>query len=160
MKTSDSAPGPNTGAASQHITAAIQSHRRKIQALTIAAFVLGFLVVAASITIVVLNELYVRPRQEKLAKESGALAWPAAATVAESPHLQPDAVQVRMLALEIDMMRVVSMGSMLVAGSVGLLGIGTLALVAAVMLNRRATLQQVNASLMQISEQLRELRPG
>lgn len=141
----------------QQAFTAVQSHRRKIQALTVAALVLGFLAVAASITIVTLNEMYVRPKQNKLAADSGAIAWPSGGVGA--PSSSPDAVQARLLALEIDMMRVISMGSMMVAGSVGLLGLGTLLLVAAVMLNRRATLNQVNASLAQISAQLREWRP-
>lgn len=141
----------------QHASAAVHSHRWKIQALTVAAFVLGFLAVAASITIVTVNEMYVRPKQEKLAADSGAIAGFSSMT--RDVNTQPETVQARMLSLEIDMMRVVSMGSMMVAGSVGLLGLGTLLLVAAVTLNRRATLNQVNASLAQISAQLREWRP-
>lgn len=136
--------------------AAVQSHRRKIQAFTIAAFTLGFLAVAASITIVTLNEMYVRPRQEMLARQSRELAWPGGETAGN--RSDPQNVQARILALEIQAMSVVSIGSMMVAGSVGLLGLGTLLLVAAVSLNRRATLHQVNASLAHISAQLGELR--
>ena len=47
---------------------------------------------------------------------------------------------------------------MMVAVSVGLLGLGTLVLLAVVVLGRRATLQQVNANLAQISTQLKELQ--
>ena len=54
---------------------------------------------------------------------------------------------------------VISMATTLLAIAVGVLGLGTLILLAVVILNRRATLHQVNASLAQISNQLREL-PG
>lgn len=157
MNPSNQPSQSETAKLQQQASAAVQSHRRKIQALTFAAFVLGFLAVAASISIITLNEMYVRPRQEKLAAESGAIAWPSGGTA--DTNSRSDTIQARVLALEIDMMRVISMGSMMVAGSVGLLGLGTLLLVAAVMLNRRATLNQVNTSLAQISAQLRDWRP-
>ena len=46
------------------------------------------------------------------------------------------------------------------AVAVGLLAVGTLVLLAVVILSRRATLNQINASLAQISTQLKELQPG
>jgi hypothetical protein len=45
-----------------------------------------------------------------------------------------------------------------VALAVGVLGLGTLILLMVVILNRRVALNQINASLAQISKQLRELQ--
>ena len=52
----------------------------------------------------------------------------------------------------------VSMGAAAVALSVAVLGLGMLVLVTVVVLNRRVTLNQINASLAQISSQLRDLQ--
>jgi hypothetical protein len=43
------------------------------------------------------------------------------------------------------------------AGAVGILALGTLVLLAVVVLNRRVTLRQINASLSQISGQLKQI---
>jgi len=61
---------------------------------------------------------------------------------------------------EVVLTYVASMGVTLVASAVGALGLGTLILLTVVVLNRRVTLNQVNASLAQISDQLRELQAG
>jgi hypothetical protein len=47
-----------------------------------------------------------------------------------------------------------------IAGSVGMLGLATLSAVLLVLASRRATLRQINASLLEISEQLRQIRAG
>ncbi|MEX2171125.1 MAG: hypothetical protein WD851_17530 [Pirellulales bacterium] len=47
-----------------------------------------------------------------------------------------------------------------VAGSVGMLGLATLSAVLLVLASRRATLRQINASLLEISEQLKTMRAG
>ena len=158
MNSNPSSSQADNGALHAQVSAAIHAHRRKIHALTATAFALGFLAVAASIAIVILNEMYVTPKQQKLAKDSRSLAWPAGSDPGANPST--DNIQARILSLEIDMMRVVSISSMIVAGSVALLGLGTLVLVTAVMLNRRATLNQINANLAQISAQLRDWRAG
>jgi hypothetical protein len=62
------------------------------------------------------------------------------------------------LAAEIQMNRVTSTGAVVVALAVGVLGLGTLILLMVVILNRRVALNQINASLAQISKQLRELQ--
>lgn len=47
-----------------------------------------------------------------------------------------------------------------VAGSVGMLGLATLSAVLLLLASRRATLRQINASLLEISEQLKAMRAG
>jgi len=141
----------------ERVAIAVKSHQRKIRVLTIAAFAFGFLSVAASISIVTLNYLYVVPKQKALIAASGKLAWPDNKDDAADVPAQ-NTVQAKLLALEIQMVSIVSLGSMMVAGSVGLLALGTVVLVTVVILDRRATLNQVSASLAKISDQLREAR--
>jgi len=62
------------------------------------------------------------------------------------------------LAAEVQMNRVTSMGAVVVALAVGVLGLGTLIVLTVVILNRRVALNQINDSLAQISKQLRELQ--
>jgi hypothetical protein len=50
------------------------------------------------------------------------------------------------------------MGVTVVAIAMGLLGLGTLILLTMVVLNRRVALNQINDSLVQISNQLRKLQ--
>jgi len=64
------------------------------------------------------------------------------------------------LAHEVILTHVTSMGVTVVASAVGALGLGTLILVTVVILNRRVALNQINANLAQISNQLRELQTG
>jgi DNA-directed RNA polymerase specialized sigma24 family protein len=63
-----------------------------------------------------------------------------------------------LLANEIQMTEIVSISTSVVATAVGVLGLGTLVLRTVVILNLRATLNQVNASLAEISNQLRAMR--
>ncbi len=56
------------------------------------------------------------------------------------------------------MIHAVSMGTTVSAIVVGILGLGTLVLLTAVVLNHRIALHQINVSLAQISHQLRELQ--
>jgi hypothetical protein len=53
-----------------------------------------------------------------------------------------------------------NMINLLMAGSVGVLGLAALGTVLLVVASRRATLRQVSASLLEISEQLKRLREG
>jgi hypothetical protein len=62
------------------------------------------------------------------------------------------------LRTEVILTYVISAGVTVVAFAVGALGLGTLILLAVVVLNRRVTLNQINASLAQISNQLRDLQ--
>ena len=52
----------------------------------------------------------------------------------------------------------IGVGTALVAGSVGLLGLGTLLLVSLVLINRRVALRQISVSLADISLQLKQLQ--
>jgi hypothetical protein len=72
-----------------------------------------------------------------------------------------DAAGVQMKSQVGQVFRVIQAGqavAFIAAGALGVLGLAALATVFLVLASRRATLRQVNASLLEISEQLRQLR--
>lgn len=153
---------PDLSAIHERVAAGVRSHQRKIRALTGTALVLGFLAVAASVVIVSAYFGFYRPKEKEVlrqvtlaAERAKANPAPAEAGTASGPKLPFDfpSVQATMTFFH-------SVVITLLAGAVGLLALGTLVLLAVVILNRRVSLQQINASLAQISTQLKELQSG
>ena len=152
---------PDLSAINERVTTSIHSHQRKIRALTGLAFLLGFLAVAASVVIVSAYFVFYRPKEKEVlrqvtlaATQAKANAAPAEGGPASAPKLPFDfpSVQATMTFFH-------SVVITLLAGAVGLSAVGTMVLIALVVLSRRATLHQINASLAQISTQLKELQP-
>ena len=110
------------------------------------------LLAAASLLIASAYFILYRPKQMQLLRD--------VTIAAQEAH--PDGQAARrpldFPSVQATMTHVLSFGTMMVAVSVGLLGAGTLVLLAVVVVGRRATLQQVNASLAQISAQLQQLQ--
>ena len=155
---SNPASSPEISAINERVAVSVRSHQRRIRALTGFAFLLGFLAVAASVIIVSAYFVFYRPKEKEVLRQvtlaaEQAKANPAPAEGGAAPKLPFDfpSVQATMTFFH-------SVLIALLAGAVGLLALGTLVLLAVVILNRRATLQQVNASLAQISAQLGELQ--
>jgi hypothetical protein len=137
----------------------VHMHQRRLRLLTGAAFLLGFLAIAASIGIASAYFVLYRPKQMQLLRDVTAAAQEARSNNAAPSPGQPPRRQLDFPSVQATMTHVLSFATMMVAVSVGLLGAGTLVLLVLVVLSRRATLQQINASLTQISALLRELRP-
>ncbi len=76
----------------------------------------------------------------------------------EAPQHLVDQRQLDFPSVQATMTHVLSFATMLVAIAVGLSALGTLVVLALVILTRRATLNQINVSLAQISTQLRNLQ--
>ena len=151
---------PELDAINGRVASAVRSHQRKIRTLSVLAFILGFVAVAASILIVTAYFIIYRPKEKEVLRQVSLAAerakTPASATgdsTAPAPRLPFDfpSVQATMTFFH-------SLVIMFLAGAVGLLALGTLVLLAVVILSRRATLNQINISLAQISNQLRELQ--
>ena len=153
---------PDFSAISERVTVGVRAHQRKIRALTSAAFLLGFLAIAASVLIVSGYFVLYRPKEKEVlrqvtlaaerAKQNPAPAEGGATPQSKLPFDFPS-VQATMTFFH-------SVVITALAVAVGLLAVGTLVLLAVVILSRRATLNQINASLAQISTQLKELQPG
>jgi len=152
-------PTPDAGAINELVKTAVHSHRIKLRVLTAAAFVFGFVAVAASILIASLC-LHQWPWQSEILKD---LPYPKTMEQAkpntESAEDRLNRIE-RIIHQEAFMTRMASTEATGVALAVAVLGLGTLILLTVVILNRRIALNQINASLLQISNQLRELQAG
>jgi hypothetical protein len=150
-------PTPDTGAINEQVKSAVQSHRIKLRVLTTVAFVFGFVAIAASVPIASwwLREL---PMQNLLVADlpnPGAAAASRANTGSVEDRLTLLERAVRGEAFLTHMASTQATG---LALAVAVLGLGTLILLTVVVLNRRIALKQINDSLVQISNQLRELK--
>ena len=156
----DPGASPELSAINERVTASIRSHQHKIRALAGVALLLGFLAITASVVIVSAYFVFYRPKEKEVLRQvtlaaEQARVNPAPAEGGAAPAPKPPfdfpSIQATMTFFH-------SVVITLLAAAVGLLALGTVVLVAVIILNRRATLHQVNASLAQISFQLRELQ--
>jgi hypothetical protein len=119
----------------------VEKDGRRVQRLAIITILLWLLVTAVIAFVLFAYTLLYLPRQTQILQNLGARGDNVLGEI-DLPHLIP----------------IVSRGTAIVAGSVGLLALATLITVALVLAARRATLRQVNSSLLEISEQLKALR--
>lgn len=138
----------------------LRTRQRSFKILTGIAMVFGFVAIASSIAAVTFYVTLYRPKQLQVLREYRIAAERAQV---DSPAPPPPAAGSRSLTLSeaaaahVLLTHVTSMGTMLVAVSVGVLGIGTMVSLGLIILNRRSTLQQIRGSLLQISDQLRNM---
>ncbi|MDB6026052.1 MAG: hypothetical protein JWM68_2275 [Verrucomicrobiales bacterium] len=149
---------------SERVASAVRAQKRTMGILTGAAFSFGFATIIASVIIVAGYFLLYQPKQNhllKLAKEAaqaqsaGTRYIPPANE--NSSRGEPKPVDIPFLILTNT--HALGIGIMLVAAAVGLLALGTVVTLTLVVVQRRATLNQINLSLAQISSQLKELQP-
>jgi len=157
----DPASWPDASAINERVTATVRTHQLKIRLLTGAAFLLGFLSVAASVLIVSTYFVSYRPKEKQLLREVTLAAEAAKATPAAAQGAAGDSPRLKFYypSVQATMTYFHSLVITFMAVAMGLLALGTLVLLAVVVLSRRATLSQINASLTQISLQLKELQP-
>ena len=147
-------PLPNLDDINARVATAVDAHRTRVRVLTSMALLFGFIAIAASILIVAFYPVMYLPKQREIIRQAeNALVQARTETVEETLQRLD-----KFLGVEIFMTHVISMGTTIVAAAVGVLALGTLVLVAVVMLNRRATMNQINVSLAQISSQLKDLQ--
>jgi len=152
-------PSSDFAGINDRVTAAVRSHRVKIRVLTGVAFLFGFLAIATSIALVWFYLILYLPKDKQVMRDAEIAAQRAKASPAAGPASVEDAVNRlnTFLGVQIVFTHVISMATTILALAVGVLGLGTLILLSVVILNRRATLSQVNASLAQISDELRQM---
>ena len=143
------------------IVNAVATSRWQGRLLTGLALTFGLLSIVASIA-TVLSYLYLyRPKENQLLMDYGAIVRAAGANPAAEDRRMvetPDGRRFDALGVQLTLGHAIAFGAAMVAVSVALLGAGTLVTVTLVIFHRRVTLRQINASLAQISEQLRELQ--
>lgn len=147
-------------ALNERVAETVRGHQRRLRLLTCAAFVFGFLAIAASVAIASAYFILYRPKQMQLLRDVTTAAQEARPDNGATPNGQPTRRNLDFPSVQATMTHVLSFGTMMVAVSVGLLGTGTLVLLAVVVLSRRTTLQRINSHLAQISAQLKELQPA
>jgi len=153
MNSQSNQPLPDSEQLNQRIATAVRSHRIKLRVLTGVAYLFGISAILASLRLVWLWRAVYWPMQEHLMKQIEAAGPATAATSADTLKRINELLDQETLHTAM-----VSMGAAAVALSVAVLGLGMLVLVTVVVLNRRVTLNQINASLAQISSQLRDLQ--
>lgn len=159
MNNQSNQPMPDAGDINERVKIAVNSHRIKLRVLTTAAFAFGFLALITGLVITWIYPIRVLPKQKEMVKHAEALlAHYRTNAVASTEKSKADKEIGQLLAVEIMVGNVTTAGTALVALAVGLLAFGTLLLLTVVILSRRVALNQINASLAQISNQLRELQ--
>ncbi len=148
---------PDADAIQERVKAGVKAHRIKLRLLTMAAFVLGFVAMITSLLVVWCYPVFILPKARELELEAAKLIEQLKAN-ATAPAPGDDAGRQtgKLLAVEIQMTNITTAGTVVVAVAVGLLGLGTLTLLTVVILNRRVALNQINASLAELSNALRE----
>lgn len=160
MNTTDPSPNFDPAAINDRVTAAVRSHRIKIRVLTSVAFLFSFFAVAASVLFVWCYLKFYLPKQEQMLHDAKSVVLQSRRNPAAGEGSVQDSVKRIDIFLDthIVMTYMVSMGTTVIAIVVGILGLGTLVLLTVVVLTRRIAPNQLNASLAQISNQLRELQ--
>jgi hypothetical protein len=138
----------------------IAKNQRKLQAITGLACTFGILAVVASILIIAAYLVLYLPKQKQLMQDFGARIERIDPSTALPPGVQNSNPRDRydFPHIQVIMMNAISFGGMLVAVAVGLLAAGTLTVLVLIVVSRRATLEQINAGLRQITEQMKLLQ--
>jgi len=152
-------PSSEITAINERVAAAVRSHRIKIRVLAGIAFLFGFAAIVTSIVLVMGYLYLVLPKQTEMLRDSGATMGKPRIDAAAGQLSMEDVVKKidDFVLTETIMMHAISVGATVLAVAVGVLAMGTLTVLIVVMLNRRATLNQISVSLVQLSNQLREL---
>jgi hypothetical protein len=140
----------------------LKSYRWKSRALAAIALSLGLLSIAAGIFIAWANAIMIMP-MERLLLEDYPLAVRQASTNSPGPLNREGKPTLSQAQLDVRHVQVTAAHGkvlILMAVSIGLLGMGTFVTLLLVIFNRRVTLRQLNASLAQISIQIKEWQDG
>ena len=122
---------------------------------TLAGIALGFwvLTVAGGVAILVCYTVFVQPKEKQLMRD---MELRQQAAINGTPPPTPITAE-QVQGIQVTMSWVIMKGVLIVTGCLLLLSIGTVLTLALVIANRRVTLRQINHSLAQISDQLRQL---
>lgn len=142
---------PASAAAPDQALQSIRRQQRLMRWLTALALVLWLAAITASAGIVGGYFVFYLPKQKQILRDYAMKPLPRMVPGEEMSAER--AVQIHMT-----LTHFMGMTTIAVAGSVGVLSAGTLVTLLLVGLNRRVTLQQINHSLAQISDQLRPLQ--
>ena len=150
---------PTLISADERVLKTLRANQRWLRVLTGLAAGFWILAVIASVAVLVFYSVIYAPKERQMLHDYGMAGHIVIRTNSPtgSQEARPMSTD-RALALHFQMNWAVTKGLLLTAISVIVLSAGTLATLLLVILNRRVTLKQINYSLTQISEQLRQLQ--
>jgi len=157
---------PGSSVMNDAILKKISSHNWKGQALTIVALAVGILSIAAGALLTWANTHAIFPQIQLLLKEENrALRQNSslnAPTAASTNSVNPELTLSDGTTVDRQVLVTLMLGKAMYVTSlaVGLVAVGTLLTLLLVIFNRRVTLRQINASLAQISAQIKALQGG
>jgi hypothetical protein len=141
MSATNGGPAAGDAAARAAVERVLRRDRRLVRAVTGVAVVLWVLVLAAVVWLLYLHFTAIVPRTDRMLQEM---------------HENPGSRKVDVW--NTSMAVAVAYGLAIAVGVIGVLSFAMMSTVALVFASRRATLRQINLSLVEISNQLRELR--
>lgn len=151
----------------QQVMDTLHRQQRRLRWLTVTAVVLWSLAVLTSVGVLVFYSYFYAPKERQILDDYGIYGHvrerSAQVTESETAASRPPTAAEKALGLQFTMSWVMTKVTLMLAWSVIILSGGTLATLLLVIFNRRVTLQQINHSLAQISQQLKALqaaRPG
>lgn len=135
----------------------ITRYQRRLKWLTGTAIAFWAIAVLGTVGVLVCYSIFIAPKERQIMAEYGThgrLAIPSSAASSSEPPTHAD----RALGVNFTMTYAITKGILVVTVSVAILSLGTLATLLLTIFNRRVTLRQINHSLAQISQQLKELK--
>ena len=162
LPTPDPSPGGDALEMNDAVMKKLKSYRWKGRALTTVALGAGLLSIVAGIFLMWANSMYIFPQVQLLAQTSGAAPSSNRNSITQtnvdsSVFTLSDGTTVnRQVLVTLMLGKAMNVTSL----SVTLLGLGTLLTLLLVIFNRHVTLRQINASLAQISSQIKEWPGG
>ena len=161
MKQNESSPDLNSP--DDRVMKALRANQRWLRTLTVAAVIFWSLAVIASVGVLVCYKIFYAPKEKQIFhdyEQHGHIRDTANAPAGDPPRDPQTATLEKALGIHFTMTWVLTKGILATAISVIVLSCGTLTTLLVVILNRRVTLRQINHSLAQISEQLKQLQAG
>jgi hypothetical protein len=140
----------------------LKSYRWKGRVLTTVALSIGLLSIVAGIFLMWANSAFIFPQVRLLVQNSGAAQSGNTNSVAQTNADSAALTLSDGKTVERQVLVTLMLGKAMYVTSraVALLGLGTLLTLLLVIFNRHVTLRQINASLAQISNQIKELQDG
>jgi hypothetical protein len=152
-------PTPALNSTDERVMQALHAHQRRLKWLTAVAIAFWSLAVIASVGVLLFFTVFYAPKEKQILKDYGTAGHLVARTNSPAGSQETGRMDTdHALGVHFMMTWVMTRGILATAISVIVLSCGTLTTLLLVILNRRVTLKQINYSLAQISEQLKELK--
>ncbi|MDB6054127.1 MAG: hypothetical protein JWN25_1650 [Verrucomicrobiales bacterium] len=153
--------GPDFERVREKIITGVHHSQNRLRWLTRAGTTFGFVAILFSFMLITAYFLLFLPKQRHSEQLYGAMTTHATSATTNEVTAAREGKQVIDLPfVELQMIKVVSFGVMVVAFATGVLAVGVLVTLAVVVKGRRASLEEIKASLAEMSQSLKSINPG